>query len=747
MTLPDSISLPLEAQQWPLFRLFVRKVDKGVKGSWTLLPSYGRGLTSRRDAFHVLKVSRQTIGKIGELVFRLRFGVIDGELTNATPPDYKNYEVRCQVAEITRAQLETLWDGGDQTLNLTWNDCWHGWVEHQDDRLRPGAPTLLGERYYTALDASSHISKWPMRRHAAWCDSQTYDNCEGHPGYNTPAICGDSVVRGNRYTGVSTWDPNGDAALGTEYCYRFTYPGTGSAMPFNDRQVVNHALAVYRGKGDPVYQIAGQTALLEATGSIWKVSEADSAGSLVTEVLRRQRGRGVAFFDWDAVPTTGDRPAELVHRIQVNPQLRDSLTWTVPGGSSGSFQGAIDAGTTVEVQLTGDHRNVSSHFRLSDRDEHKVGYLESVGEKMQVLATLSNPRTDRRWSTSDATAFAAIDYDKRQNHLWQFVYQLYGLDKSWDCTGDNGNGDGATRIDYRCSDAGELLIPTGTVDTSPFSIRLLTTLPLYEGYKYDGAVPARRDAASAEHTATRRQPMMLVRVDDDQFIDCRYTLGMGLAMHGDEFLLSWPGDAGTRLIGDPAVGSLGSQYKYDQVVAVLGIELPHRVRMATGDKTATRKLRIFHPGVHLWTTYSGAIHDLDGENPNDDGTFPVLRDACPGAGAVNLLRDDRSVLAKLHALAVAWYGPDLSRTPVERRTARWSLRACCFLESYTHTDDLLGSSQTIAYPKIGQFVTTLGAGGTTWQINTPVTGMEYDNVEGVTTLWTDWGELDQGDSR
>ncbi len=48
----------------------------------------------------------------------------------------------------------------------------------------------------------------------------------------------------------------------------------------------------------------------------------------------------------------------------------------------------------------------------------------------------------------------------------------------------------------------------------------------------------------------------------------------------------------------------------------------------------------------------------------------------------------------------------------------------------------------VAYPTIGQMVTTLSAGGIEYAINTPITDMTY-TVEGngKTTWTTDWSDL------
>ncbi len=740
-----SVELPLDSQQWPLFRLFVRKVSKGTVDPWRLLPGFGRGLQSRIDAFHVISLSRETIGKVGQLIFRVRFGVIDDIPTNQEPEDLLGYEVRCLVAEVTEEQIATLWDANEQNLNLTWYDCWHGWIEAQRDKLAPGANKLLGERFYYAYDASHHLGTWPLRRHGAICNGQTYNDCEGHPGYNTPGPSGDGTILGNRDPLGSGWDPNGDAVLSK--CHRFTRPSKTVAGLFRDLDIVEQVLNVYRGKGDPVYAVAGTTSLLNGTSSIVRVTDATSAADVIDTLCCRQRGRGVAFWDFDLAPITSDEPPAMNHRLQVNPQVYDDITYTVPGGSSGSMNGALHARTNIRVDLEGDHRNIADHFLLGDRHENQVEYLESVGEKIQALGTFSvvaGGNADRRWSDTEQTNLLALAVDKRRDQVWQNVYHLFGLNTKWDGRGDHGNGAGGSRLDYRCSDSGQIITPSGAADTSPLNVRFLTTIPLYEGYDYSGSAPARRFGAPETAQPSRRQPMILVRSANDKFYDGRYDYGLTMAIHGDQFFVAHPSDDGTRVIGDPAQSSLASSWKWDRLVLVAALELPHRVRMASGDPNATRKLRINHRGVHLWVASPG-IYDFNGAARNTDGTFPVFTGAC--AANKGILRDDRETLAIVHVLAVAWYGPFTGKPAdqITRRVARWSLKACGFLPSFISIVD--GDAETVQYPRLGQFVTTLTAGGKIWDINTPITSISYDNINGITTWSTDWSELDFAEVR
>jgi hypothetical protein len=194
-------------------------------------------------------------------------------------------------------------------------------------------------------------------------------------------------------------------------------------------------------------------------------------------------------------------------------------------------------------------------------------------------------------------------------------------------------------------------------------------------------------------------------------------------------------DLGTRSIGDTAESTLSSAYTYTNLVMSLGFRLPHHVRMATGNPLGARRLTINHPDIHLWLAAATAIWDLDDSAPNANGC-PGLRTA--GGATPGILRDDRSALARLHAMAVAWYRPNLPGAPAAIvRNASWSMRLCGDIPSSADYD-----GGACVYPSCGKVVRYLYANGQQIELNTVVSSIAYDNTNGVTTATTDWQDLD-----
>ncbi len=157
--------------------------------------------------------------------------------------------------------------------------------------------------------------------------------------------------------------------------------------------------------------------------------------------------------------------------------------------------------------------------------------------------------------------------------------------------------------------------------------------------------------------------------------------------------------------------------------------------MADGDPLSPRRLFIKHQGIHLWLAHPGAIWELD-RTASVVAEAPALR-AAAAANAIDpgILRDDRPALASLHELATIWYLQD-------HRTASLALRDCVFLPSYTDEDDTV-----YTYPELGTLITSLTYTDATREtasvtLDTPVTGLVFDNVKCRSDISTDWSDLD-----
>ena len=769
-----AIVLPLRNERYPLLRVLTSSgfnLGAGV-GGWQVQPMNSK--RPRGYGFEVLNWSRVALPAVGEATLRYRFGRVDGDLVGIqsaaqvtsllagngpsqaieglSAPDLRGAEVRIQAAPAVA-------DG----LTPAWRTVWWGQVEIQEDETWPGAAYPTGQRVYRCADGLARTRRWMLDRHAFIERSpggtdvfypsfagalDTFGGCQGHPGYNAMV---DGALRGNRDSaGSRTHNPTLDVGGGYIVHGR---PGSPLTTTWNDLQVVEHALRVTRPKGEPLMSVVGYNGTVSATSgttwlsqsaSSWPVSDDESAFGMVARVCRRQRGRGMAWVDW--ADDTADPTGPLAVRLAVAPMVAGD----VPVGYNGSFQaplpGAASAVSIATVDLIGDHRLDATGFRLGQPDQHTYHAVESVGERIEVVATLSVLDTSlaKRFTTQADTAFNALDSAKRTDDAWLAVLHNWGIPRAWEWVAGDHDGGSFHRIDYRCDDAGRCIPPGfGTfLDSSPLTVEILPDLPLLVGYDYSGAT-AVRGGGTETGTPARRAPLILVRTALGRYLKGdEIGRPLTLQIDGDGITVYHSNDiaTGSRVFGSVVAGT--TLYVSAALGVTVALRTPNPVRMRsyadghTAD-TARRKLTIRHPGLHLWLADYAAIWDIDTALRNSHGSPARYRaaggtnDALPG-----VIRDDRPALAVLHAMACSWY-------LTARRTASWTLRACGFLPDFERvTDVATQATTTVTYPRLGQLITTIAAGGQTYTLGTPVSSISYDAEDGATTWETDWPGLD-----
>ncbi len=763
--------LPFDNQHWAFARIITAPSFNVT--AWTVQPMWSK----RRNGFgfELISCTRAALPAVGEAVFQYHYGLIDGTtvgvetpesstrrlagsdwddtVNTATGPDLSGHEVRIQLAPAVATGATPAW----QTV-------WWGQVEYQEDGIWPGAGYPAGTRTYRCVDGFARAKRWPLNRHSVYYSPDYFIDVEGHPGYN--------VGKGGRVIGNKSSDANailssasaaerGNSsalnelvALGdTGYLFH-DHQGIAGIGTFTTQEALEDAVRKTRGFGEPIFNFYGQTDLLGDSIAI-PVNEGDTAWDIVSRICRRERGRGMVFVDWanDSAAPTG----ALTVRLTVRPQTLDDITYAVPSTvGTGTLTGATTATTTTTVDVIGDHRLVISDTRLGDKFMHVADAVETIGELIQILVTLSyydNYLTlARRWTTGErVTTFAALDPAQRADDAWGPMWQLHGLPLAWDGRAGDHNGGDVYSCDFMCNDDGYFRNSRqmGKHITSPILVRIMPDMPLYEGYNHAASPPKRKigDQGALDENGQpgRRPPLVFIRTAAD-----RYYRGDGLPggkaltirPQGRDLLIFEHGKDGQkyRLVGD-ITSSIGSKYNLSQLGVTVGLELPHRVRCKsyrTGQtaQTVKRLVTVRLPGLHLWLAHSGAIWDVDGTTKNSDGYSP-LRTAAGGVKeSPGVLRDDRDALARLHAMACAWY---LS----PRQTAHWTLRACGMLPSFeTLGDDPGSATEVVTYPTMGQLVTDFKANGQIYTLNTPITSIHYDHQSGKTTWETDWQELD-----
>ncbi len=743
-----TITLPLENQRWPRFRLLTTARWGGTTtsdGGWKIEAMERPGI--RASGFILVNYTRSLLPQLGTAEIVFRFGMFSGIPKGAsaeslarmragqnwTPgtdklalPDLKDKEIRIQVAYP---------DANGDVDDGSWRTVWWGTCEYQIDKGWGGAGVPSGERTYHCLDAFARTKRWFLDRHGFKNASRTIAPAAGHPGYNVSRGGGPAQLAGNKDSTSASWSAVGEVA-GALFCL----PGSGNS--WTDIDAVNEALTNHRPSGEPHWVPGGATDLFN-TYSPWPVQEGDTVFDLVARVFNRARGRGVVLPDFSESSPTGP----LTCLLTVFAQVYQNIAYDDPAASQVTINGAAQRGTAVDVELIGDHRLVPGSLELGDAQQYRVDYLVSQGEQIEVCGTLEHGITlEEGWSDAEQTAFLALDADKRISERWRPLYQLHRLKRTFNMELSNGNSSGISSADYRCTDAGQITTARADDaigDTAPSMVEILDDLPLYDGYKYDTQPPTREDGQSAvafNGTPARREPMVMFRDgEEDRFIRVdSLSYGVQFKIMPDGFMLLCADDqaTGLRKLGDDD-SSLQQDRRFDSAVFTVGFRLPHRVRMASGKPNGARRMVITHRDIHLWLSHPSAIWKLDDTNSDNAPAYPPKR---IGGSSYSIIRDDRSALARLHALAAAWYLPTRNSSGQEQfkhRNASWSLRCCGDIPSSTAYD-----GGGVVYPTLGKVVHLLKANGEHIECNSVVSSISYDNTNGTTTWTTDWMDLD-----
>ncbi len=753
------ITLPLRSERPPLIRVlvannFTHKSGVGGTGPWVLLPM----LDAKHAGWELLDgLTRPTLPEIGECKLRMRYGVINGKVIGLSSTAFENVQATSswdssgdliEVPSLIGREIRVQAAPDDGTDTPAWATIWWGSCEYESDSEWPAATMPVGERICHCMDGLFRTKRWFMSRHAAYIGTTNYEDCPGHPGYNVGM---DGLTLGNKNSANVIWSPYPDS---DGKLYAHAWQGSDTAVVWNDLQSAEHALRVNRPEGQPQFSFSGSTTLLSLGASPWPVQESDSAFTIISRICARERGRGLVKVGW--ADDSGNPAGPLNVRLEIYPQVASAQTYisNPTTGNTSSIPGAIADGTTVEVDLIGDHRLQATDFNRSVRGLAKYDAVETVGENIQVLITASrydgsNVSLENRWSSDDQTTFLALTFETRLDEKWRQVYQAYGIPREWQgVAGDHDLGAeyALHRIDYRCDDNGAIFYGLVHYDTSPLLVRVLPDTPLLEGYIYSQAIPIRRDGGSETGAPARRPPTVYIRNAAN-----RYDLDLSVNVHikHNEIHITHGDDekAGSRYIGDTSL-SLGSTYNVSQLGITVGLELPHRLRFKSVSDDLPSKLgvrnvkRIEVPEAHLWLASGGAIWGLDDTTGNANG-YTAKRGACGATTFVpGILRDDRARVALLHALACAWYLQ-------EHRPASWTMRCCGLLPTFgvssaadTADGTTIDPSTTVAYPQLGQLVTTLSANGQAITINSPITGIIYNHQSQTTTWSCDWVDLD-----
>ena len=712
------------------YRVRYATIWQADKTTWVLLPMQAE----TGVGFEVVRFGRRCLPDEGEAVLQFDYGRIDArDYAPTSMLDLRTYEIRIEQAlpdtadPLTKAPIKN------------WKTVWKGQCVARNDLCLPGSTVPIGVMQYHCKDDLHRTAQWNLNRHQFW-DGTTANVGDdrqglfGHPGYNR--------MRGNRLVGNHKSTTPQDPGFAGFHAH--THPGANDADTWTDLQTVQGAIACATPRvgaaAGPTY-LAPWFTVSDPLGALggsqaWPIDRDTKLRDLLCMILDRRRGRGVAFADWDEA---GD---VLTPVLRIRAQFRANLYLVLPSGAVFNVLGADSFSATLRtVDLQGDctlGEDGPNLFRLTEESETLYDRLVCECDRIRVLITVGADDLcfEKRYSATEITAYAAVSSDAHLANASRFhhVYRTWGLPLAWNFQAGKGLGPALAspiRCDYRTQDNGTIYAPTGR-PSSPLLVSIVDDLPLYSGYTYAGATPARWDGANELSTPEALPVQVWIRASqaNDRWNDA--------ATQGEIHITRGGNDGQTDLTfhdSESAGLRFWERNAAATVALTIAVDLPDRLQMALNADgvTVPKKVKTLNlNGLALHLAHPHAIWSLD-ETTTSDGGFAARRQA--GLGQVDgnhpgILRDDRDRLAKILYLAREWFLRP--RNPV-------TYARDCGGFAGAWTDDQ-GTRHT--FEQLGDFIGTLRYSGRQIDCNSPITGMDYDRATRRTTWIANWADFD-----
>jgi len=779
-------------------------VDTSESGAtWNLLtePDPGAG---KQDGVELMELSRRSLPEIGKATFRMLYGRMPSGNV-AAPVSLLNKEIRLEL----------------QNQDGVWETVFWGHVDYEEEQAFPGSQAGIpqGGKVFYCLDGFARTQKWFLNRHGFdplkdGIVGHQLPDAYGHPGYNY-YLSADGPLIGNK--SPYTYVQDGVTIKMHIWQGAFSTSINDATYAWNDFEAIVNAVSVTKPIGEPWFNLREGSANYGAFTPLM-VGAGETVHAFVSRVCGRKRGLGTVALKWKKV--AGGLYGQLQVWLGVTPINSVSIPFTyIVSGAGGQVDGAsayTDVGTGRNLQyqtaqlapldLRGDARNDDGLYFLGTMEGQQFDYIETAGEQIEVALTLSLQDTATgmagiydvtkqlgvapRWSSDDRDTFEGLTVSNRVQDRWRHVYQAFGLPRWWGGMSGDGLASAVAqvRVDCRCKDDGSVFQPTPAfpIDTAGSSCELLSYLPFYYGFKYDGIVPIRTDNSPSNGMPDRRPAQVYLRptatAEDRWFLpfgqlpstfvdkfNFRAYLGnfnptVMVQPDSIQVISQQFSDLGLRPMADTSregaladANKLGAQYDITRLAITVAVRLPYRLRFcsapsvpevnvrlvlypATGFKDwqkAKRKKTIYVPRAHLWLAHGACIWDLSQTSVTVEG-FQALRTPLNATttALVGTIRDDRDRVQFFHMVAQYWY---LNL----RRRIRVAQKYCGLLPF----KKLVAGVDTTDYPvQINDHLNTVylngDVDGVPSTVSTNVTSVDYNHQTFETVWGTDYFDLD-----
>lgn len=649
------------------------------------------------------EIERVALPNIGRAVFARRFGAFnfDGDTQeDATISGEVEDNLLDRVVSIDISQ-----DDGE-----TFDTAFLGYVSKQRASVLPGGVAGAGRVEYHCADLLGLYRDSYLFTHAYYHNGNQVNIAEGFPGFNFDGQpdkeeTGVTVTPASYIGPVRPHSPEGLGEFWTvgdqlDYVLR---------MGRKDDDFPKISIGAYPGSGgNPLNQVVET-----------QYAAGESVFSIISKLVDIKRG----VYGWFNFDNGGINP-----RIDFAPMITGDYSQFNDAGTEITVPGAETLGTTVSVDLVGDHRlgpDADQRYEESLVDSSNYGGLTVYGERMEIAVTLA-PIDDTlapRYTTAEVTALEGTPNEEVAEVRYGHVLRSFGIPYDWtDASVGNSDGEPASKssIDYRFSNDGWTSVVSGAQKLSPIGVDFTDSLPLLSGIDYSVDPPVAFDD-TASPRFPERVPVNVFIKDGDNYTDLSNDSSIRVTINrdGTDIKIDSNLDSGnSRMLS--ALGAEG-------LIFVTGIRLPQRpyafVSRVGGVTGISRIKNIYVKDAHLWTAHEGCILGLD----SDGAPIYPARTVGDGLDALSLTiaRDDRLRLRNIARQAAQYY-------LITRRKGSYSLRC----GGIAGSDPDTGAT----WPKLGQIISTVSRAGIVRDWKTPVTRIAYSHDLGLTTWTTDFSD-------
>jgi len=584
----------------------------------------------------------------------------------------------------------------------TIQNAWHGIIVDHGEEIEGTKYDPSGIERYTAYGLEHLLDRTPITGAYCWQNSAVID-IGATPDFNMRSKHGRRLL-GNRSTAE-----HGDV-------YVFSREGA----VWNYRQIAEYLLEKF-GPEEVTFKITGQLdqlAHIEQTFSY----EGLTLKQALDKLIDRRRG--------------------LAWRCQISQAGNiEIVVFSITGEDTGyGHVSLVPNGQPFDINIGADIRKRDVMFTRSASTMFNKIIIRGQNAKTCFSLSFNDLNIEEGWVAADETAYKAESDLDRAKDEYERVYRFFRAPRDWDWKAGYGNGENKSAVSFGFDDSGNIIYSGSPEEgkARPSDIEAKPSWMFAKGF--ERFLPLKKETTKEEQEPEYLEPFVICK--DPEHGDIYFFINkMDKEMARPSANVRMV-DREMAVLADfnpaPHIFALNHmqwddndphskyrpEYDYKTMIATVFMETDHPIQVVENIKKAprteaTKTLVITIPDAEFWYIAPGTIIGL-----REDGYVNRYRPSgteLPGEPnemvGWYILRDDRDRLREIMALAKVWYSKERAAVKVvDRRIGHFGI--------------------------CGKFVRNIRSGVQPKIVNTIISSVQWNFVEGTTTIETAFLELD-----